>query len=358
MTRPTVLIADDDEQVRKALGRVARRCGFEVLLAEDGVEALAICRTEVPDIIVTDLHMPRLGGARLVAMLRKMEHTSNQPIMVVTADESRATKLRLLEAGADDFLAKPVDRDEFQARLIAQGRRSELAVNLKVVTGQRDDAMKALEARTAELERLTFGLIEALEQANTMNDTDTGNHIRRVSEYSKMLAAKAGCDEEFVETVYRYASLHDVGKVGIPDAILKKPGKLTHDEFEQIKAHTLIGAEIIRSAGLPQTAINIPLCHHEKWNGQGYPRGLAGENIPLEARIVAVADVYDALRAKRCYKDAFTAEKTRSILLNDSGSHFDPRLIELAMENFDEMEAILATYSDEETKLDVDEAWG
>lgn len=358
MSRPTVLIADDDSAIREALGRLARSCGFEPLLAEDGVEALVICRKQVPDIIVTDLHMPRLGGPKLVEMLRKMERTADQPIMVVTADESRSTKLRLLESGADDFIVKPVDPGEFKARLIAQARRSDLATNMKLVTKERDNAMEKLEERSEELERLTFGLIEALEHANTMNDSDTGNHIRRVSEYSRLLAERMGCDAAFIENVYRYSSLHDVGKVGIPDAILKKPGKLTTEEFDHMKTHTLVGADLIRAAGLPQTAVNIPLAHHEKWDGSGYPRGLAGEAIPLEARIVAVADVYDALRSKRCYKPAFSPEKTLAILKKDAGTHFDPALVELTVAAFTEFEAILAEYSDDEPVMELEEAWG
>ncbi len=358
MTRPTVLIADDDESIRTSLGRLARLRGFDVLLAEDGVEALAICRKQVPDIIVTDLHMPRLGGPKLVEMLRKMETTREQPIMVVTADESRATKLKLLQSGADDFIVKPVDPGEFQARLTAQARRSDLASTLTVTQDELRKTNAKLEERTAELERLTFGLIEALEHANTMNDSDTGFHIRRVSEYSKLLAIRYGCDEDFVEDVYRYASLHDVGKVGIPDSILKKPGKLTNEEFDHMKTHTIIGADLIRAAGLPQTAINIPLAHHEKWDGTGYPRGLAGDAIPLEARIVAIADVYDALRSKRCYKPAFTPEKTLAIIQKDAGTHFDPELVRLTVESFEDFEAILAKYSDEEPVMDAEEAWG
>ena len=358
MSRPTVLIADDDERVRESLGRFARDCGFDTLLAEDGVVALSICRETVPDIVVTDLHMPRLGGPGLVKMLRSMDSTADQPIMVVTADESRVSKLQLLELGADDFIIKPVDPDEFRARLVAQARRSNLASNIRLVKAERDDAMKKLKERTLELERLTFGLIEALEHANTMNDTDTGFHIRRVSEYSRLLAVRMGCDDEFVENVYRYASLHDVGKVGIPDSILKKPGKLTNEEFDEMKGHTLIGAELIRAAGLPVTAINIPLAPHEKWDGSGYPRGLSGDAIPLEARIVAIADVYDALRSKRCYKDAFSPEKTLSILKSDSGTHFDPKLVALTVEAFEEFEAILTEYCDEEPAMDVDKAWG
>lgn len=332
MTRPTVLIADDDESIRTSLARLARLRGFDVLLAEDGVEALAICRKQVPDIIVTDLHMPRLGGPKLVEMLRKMDTTREQPIMVVTADESRATKLKLLQSGADDFIVKPVDPGEFQARLTAQARRSDLAATLTVTQDELRKTNQKLEERTAELERLTFGLIEALEHANTMNDSDTGYHIRRVSEYSKLLAQRFGCDEDFVEDVYRYASLHDVGKVGIPDSILKKPGKLTNEEFDQMKTHTIIGADLIRAAGLPQTAINIPLAHHEKWDGTGYPLRLREEEISLPGRILGVVEVFDSLSTKRSYKDVWELPKTLAFFDAQRGRAFAPDVLDAFLE--------------------------
>lgn len=357
MDRTNVLIVDDDPTIRSQLGRLAKRLGFEVRTATDGVDALEQIRAQQPDLVVSDVHMPRMQGPRLIELLRKIPGMEDKPVIVVTADASRATKIRLLEHGADDFIVKPIDPEEFRARLRAQARRSDLAVTLEVVRGQRDEALEQLERRTEELERLSFGLITALEQANTMNDEDTGNHIRRVSELARMLAAAHGCDEVFVEQVHRYASLHDVGKVGIPDSILKKPGKLTDEEFAQMQTHTMIGADIVRSAGLPEVAVNIPLCHHEKMNGRGYPRGLRGEQIPLEARIVAVVDVFDALRSKRCYKDAYPVEKAEAILREIAGDHLDPALVELFFQQREEIAVIYRTWSDE-PEASVEEVWG
>ena len=357
MDRTEVLVVDDDPALRSLLGRLARGLGFAVREAADGVEALGLIRARHPDIVVTDVHMPRMQGPRLIELLRKIPGMQDKPVIVVTADAARSTKIRLLEHGADDFILKPVDPDDFRARLRAQARRSDLAVTLELVREQRDVALDQLQKRSEELERLSFGLIAALERANSLNDEDTGNHLRRVSELARMLAAAQGCPPLFVEQVHRYASLHDVGKVGIPDAILKKPGKLTAEEFEEMQTHTLIGAELVRSAGLPEVAINIPLCHHEKMNGQGYPRGLRGEQIPLEARIVAVVDVYDALRSKRCYKPAFDADKAESILREIAGDHLDPSLVDLFFTRPDEIAAIYQTWADEPELL-AEEVWG
>jgi len=357
MDRTNVLIVDDDPTIRSQLSRLARKLGFDVRTAADGVEALDEIRACQPDMVVSDVHMPRMQGPRLIELLRKIPGMEDKPVIVVTADASRSTKIRLLEHGADDFIVKPIDPEEFRARLRAQARRSDLAVTLEVVRGQRDRALVQLQQRSEELERLSFGLITALERANTLNDEDTGNHIRRVSELARMLAEAHGCAPLFCEQVHRYASLHDVGKVGIRDAVLKKPGKLTFDEFEEMKTHTIIGADIVRSAGLPDVAVNIPYCHHEKMNGKGYPRGLRGQEIPIEARIVAVVDVYDALRSRRCYKDAFPEEKAAGILREIAGDHLDPSLVELFFTCREQIDAIYRTWSDE-PEAPAEEVWG
>lgn len=352
-----VLLVDDDPIMRRKLAFWAESAGFSVETAEDGVDALARARDCAPDLVVTDVHMPRMQGPRLISLLRQLPQTATAPVMVVTADASRETKISLLQGGADDFILKPIDGDEFMARLRAFARRCDVNTELVVVRQERDDALEALQRRADELERLTFGLISALEQANSLNDEDTGNHIRRVAEFASLLARDLGCPPEFAEAVRCYAGLHDVGKVGLPDAILKKPGKLNDDEFEEMKSHTLIGAELLRSAGLPACAINIPLCHHERWDGQGYPRGLLGPMIPLEARIVAVADVYDALRSRRCYKEPFSVERSRALLQEGAGSQFDPHIVERFLALHAEVAEIEARYADEREVLPAEKVW-
>jgi putative two-component system response regulator len=347
MTQFTILLADDDDIQRTRMSRWASEAGFRVLDARDGVEALQLVRQNTPDMVVTDLHMPRVGGKQLIPLLREVPGMRERPIVVVTADMARSTKIQLLESGADDYMVKPVDPEEFQARLRAQARRSSLANDVHFVRAQWSATSEELRRRTAELEQLNYGLVAALEKANKWNDNETGNHIRRVAETAALVAHHLDCSPEYVDMLRRYASLHDVGKVGIPDSILKHPGRLTPEMFEIMKTHTLIGADLLRSAGLPEIAVNIPLCHHEKWDSSGYPRGLRGTAIPLEARIVAVVDVFDALRSKRCYKPAFTQEESVRILQRDSGSHFDPQVVEIFLQNLDEINDINSRYEEE-----------
>lgn len=328
MTTPRVLIVDDDHTLRQELSRTALYAGFHVDTATNGHDALARAQRNAPDIVVTDLHMPQLGGEGLVARLRERLQTSRVPILVITSDTSRETKIRLLRQGADDFLCKPVDLQEFQARLVALARQASLVDGLETVTQERDKAYQELAERNAELETLTLGLVSSLERANSLNDSDTGQHIQRVSKFSALLAETIGCSPEYVMEIGRYAGLHDVGKVGIRDAILKKPGKLTREEFREMQDHTLIGESLLKDAHLPTIARDIALCHHERWDGTGYPRGLKGTDIPLAGRIVGVVDVYDALRSKRCYKPAFSWEEASQILRDSCGTHLEQRLVE------------------------------
>lgn len=352
--RPHILIVDDDPHVRRTVAEAARELGLEPVEAQDGVRALAYTRTQVPDLVVTDLRMPRLGGERLVQMLRATPHMADVPILVLTADDTREAKVRLLEAGVDGFLSKPWDPDELRAQLRALCRRSEVVSRLATVTRERDHARMTLEERNRELERLTFGLVASLERANTLNDSDTGNHSRRVCAYARLLAEASGCSNEFSDDLFRYAGLHDVGKVGIKDAILKKPGKLTREEFEEMKHHTLIGAELLHSAGLPAMVTNIAKHHHECWDGSGYPHGLTRERIPLEARIVAVVDVFDALLSRRCYKPAFSYADACKDLRSSAGAHLDPDLVETFLALEEQIQGVVASHADGETRA---EAW-
>ena len=355
MTSPLVLIVEDDSTLRSQMCAYARSLGFDVLEAGDGEEGLARLTGRSADIIVTDVQMPRLDGRGFVIRLRAIPEFSDTPVLVVTADDARATKIELFRLGADDFILKPFDPDEFRARLRSLARRGTLATALTTAQRERDVALLRLEERNQELERLTLGLVVALEKANQFNDVDTGNHIRRMCAYAAMLGRVLGCPDPFVEQLHRYAGLHDVGKVGIRDAILKKPGPLTEREFEEMKTHTLIGAEILQSAGLPEVARNIALHHHERWDGSGYPFGLVGDGIPMEARIVSVGDVFDALVSERCYKPAFTFLDARKTMEGLAGTHLDPRLVRIFFDNLDGIKKILEAYREQAAE---EGAWG
>ena len=322
------------------------RAGFFVRKAADGIEAFQVFQAEHPDLIVLDYHLPGMHGRELLERIRTHATGSDTPVMVITADAARQTKIDLLQRGADDFIRKPVDPEEFGARLKAMARKSRLVLNLESVTAQRDKANEELSARALELERLTIGLVAALERASSLNDTDTGQHIQRVCRYAELLARAAGNDDDYCEKILRYAGLHDVGKVGISDHILKKPGTLTEEEREEMKAHTLIGGELLRTAGLPTMATNIAFFHHERWNASGYPHGLSGEDIPIEARIVAVADVFDALVTRRCYKPSYSVTRAVEILEGASAVQLDPILVELFVDEIDEVLRILEAHSE------------
>ncbi len=354
MAGPLLLVAEDDAYQLDQMAGWATRVGFTVIKATNGLDAFELFDTRSPEIVVLDYHLPGMHGRELIQRLRNHALGADTPIMIVTADGSRQTKIELLELGADDFVRKPLDPAEFNARLASLARKSALVINLERVTQERDQAYRELEERAHELSRLTLGLVAALERASSLNDTDTGNHIQRVCRYAELLSRGMGCDQEFCEKIFRYAGLHDVGKVGIPDAILKKPGRLDKDEFEEMKTHTLIGGELLRAAGLPVAACNIAFYHHERWDGRGYPHGLKSEEIPLEARIVAVADVFDALVTRRCYKPSFTIERAVGIMREAAEGQLDPELVSMFLQRQPDVITILTTYSE---WLDEDETW-
>ncbi|NOZ02792.1 MAG: HD domain-containing protein [Deltaproteobacteria bacterium] len=272
------------------------------------------------------------------------------PIILVTGLEDMRDKVRGLEAGADDFLTKPFHPTELRARVRSLMRikilHDQLELKNRLLKDDKVHLEALVEERTEELEGLTFGIVAALEMANELKDSDTGLHIRRVCAYSHALAIQMGMDALFAGKIRRYASLHDVGKVGIPDAILKKEGMLSDAEFEQMKLHTVFGYELLGIARADDMARNIALCHHERFNGDGYPRGLKGEDIPLEARIVSLADVYDALTTRRCYKDAYSAAEAENTIRVEGGDHFDPDLVKGMFGAIDEFNAIRERYRD------------
>jgi putative two-component system response regulator len=327
-----ILAVDDNPANLGLLFDLLDNAGFEVLVSQNGRSALKRAKNTHPDIILLDVMMLEMDGFETCRRLKADESTKDIPVIFMTALSETVDKVRGFALGAVDYITKPIDHKEVLARvnthLTIQRLQNELKAKNAMLADREVHLTKLVEEKTQKIEHITVALVNALENATLLNDDETGKHIKRIGVYSAFIAEKYGCDHEFVKRIKLYAPLHDVGKVGLPDAILKKPGKYTAEEFIAMQKHVVIGAQILESEGIDVMARNIALYHHEKWDGTGYVHHLAGEHIPLEARIVAIADVYDALVTRRVYKDSFSEEQAIWIIRQESGKHFDPRIAE------------------------------
>jgi putative two-component system response regulator len=315
-----VLIADDDVTTRTVMETIVSKLGYEVISAEDGGQAVELWQSRQPSVVITDWNMPNVTGLELCRHIRKNEGDRYTYVLMVTSRRSNEDMLQGMEAGVDDYIVKPVAKYEIMIRLKASER------------------IFSLQGRDT--------VIFVLAKLSEAKDTDTGYHLERIRNYCHALATSlhrlnaspAIVDPLFIQDIFLTSPLHDIGKVGIPDHILLKPDRLDDAEFAIMKRHTVIGNETLESAyrmnpraAYLRMAADIARSHHEKWDGSGYPDGLKGEQIPMAARILAVADVYDALVSKRAYKDAFSHETARAIILDGRGSHFDPTVVDAFM---------------------------
>ncbi len=332
--RFSILIVDDNNENRRIIAMVlSSNKELDLTLVSNGAAAVSFSRKNIPDLILLDIMMPGMDGYEVARRLKEDESTRDIPILFVTANTDEESISRGFKCGGVDYITKPFNRDELLARVNVQIRlkkyHNRLVEQNRLLIEKKALLTALVDEKTKMIEDITLALITALENANRMNDTDTGDHIKRVSEYAGIIAEEYTGDADFAGQVKLYSSLHDVGKVGIPDVLLKKPGAYTPEEQEQMKQHVLFGAKMLDSPGIPQLAVNIARYHHEKWDGSGYLEGLSGTDIPLEARIVTLADVYDALGTKRVYKEAFFEARIDDIIRDGSGKHFDPDLVEV-----------------------------
>ncbi len=329
---PTILAVDDNPANLGLLFNLLDEAGFEVLVSQNGQSALKRAENTHPDIILLDVIMPGMDGFETCRQLKANEVTKDAPIIFMTALSETVDKVRGFALGAVDYITKPIEPEEVLARvtshLTIQRLQNELKAKNEILADREVLLTKLVEEKTKKIEHITIALVNALENANLYNDSDTGSHLKRIGAYSTFIAEQFGCDRDFVKRIKLYAPLHDVGKVGLPDTLLKKPGKYTAEEFTAMQEHVVIGARMLGSDNIDVMARNIALYHHEKWEGTGYMHYLTGEDIPLEARIVTIADVYDALISKRIYKEAFPEEKADRIIREESEKHFDPKIIE------------------------------
>ena len=324
-----ILVVDDDETTVEVLTEVLRSAGHEVQAARGGLEALSLLPFSGCRLVICDWNMPGISGEEFCRTVRAQDFDGYVYIILLTGYKSPEYMLRGLSAGADEFLTKPFNNAE---------------LTLRIHTAER---MLSLETRDVAI----FAMAKLAES----RDPETGSHLERMRVYSHILArhlsriepTRNEVNAEFVRLIYLTSPLHDIGKVGIPDGVLLKPARLSDREFEIMKTHTLIGGQTLDAAArrfpaarFLQMARDIALSHHEHFDGSGYPNGLAGDKIPLAGRIVALADVYDALTSRRVYKKAFDHEIARSMIVEESGSHFDPLIVDAFLANESEFQTI------------------
>lgn len=369
MRKPRVLLVDDEPNVLDALRRVLRteREHWELCFATSADEALAELERAETDVLVSDVNMPGKTGFNLLAEVRGRESTRDLPVIILTGNQESGLKRRALDLGATDLLNKPADPDELIARLRSALRLKSYQDDLKA---QNEILDRKVRERTAEVTQSRLDIIWRLGKAAEFRDEETGNHVVRVGCYCRALAETMGLGRERAEVLLLASPLHDLGKIGVPDHILLKRGPLTDAEWTVMRRHCAIGAQILRQNSkvmetflnwrgadaqreatnsrnpLLETAALIALMHHERWDGSGYPAGLRGPEIPVEARIVALADSFDALSSARPYKPAFPPERVMSIIREETGSHFDPEIYAVFQMALPELQAIRGEFTD------------
>ncbi len=354
MQSENIMIIDDTPENLQVLSAMLQRKGYAVSAFPRGKMALAAAERKQPDLVLLDINMPEMNGYEVCDRFKSKPGLKDIPIIFISALSDTDDKVRALKGGGVDYISKPFQMEEVYARVDAQLQLH----NAQKVMHQFNEQLKAkVSQQVEEINNAQLAMLFALAKLSHTRDDDTGMHLERVQHLCKLLASalsktptyQYAITHEFITTIFHASPLHDLGKVGIPDAILLKPARLTDDEFEIMKTHTTIGADTLASVHRQypnnefiKMGIEIAKYHHERWDGSGYPTGLSGESIPLSARIMALVDVYDALRARRPYKAPFPHEESKAIIIESSGRHFDPSIVD----GFLGIEAQFETYCD------------
>lgn len=349
-----VLVVDDTELNLRMISQVLRKEGYQTRAVTSGAEALSATQEKLPEVILLDITMPDIDGYEVCQRLKADAYTADVPVIFISALDAVIDKVKAFKVGGADYIAKPIQVQELVVRVRNQIDLRRLQQQLKTQNDilevknsqliseiHKRQAVEAeirqlnanleakVRARTHDLERAQLEILERLSLAGERRDDDTGKHTLRVGYMSSLITTTLGQSKHAADLMRLAARLHDIGKIGIPDQVLLKPGKLTDEEYTLMKHHTTIGAEMLSGSTSPliRLAEEIALNHHERWDGKGYPRGLAGRDIPLSGRIVAVADVFDALTHERPYKDAWGFERVMTELHAMRGSQFDPKVV-------------------------------
>lgn len=352
-----ILIVDDQQTNVDLLEQILTEAGYtSVLGITNPLEVIDLYQAYSPELVLLDINMPEMDGFQVMEGLAKIEQESYTPILVLTAMQDEETRLRSLQSGAQDFLTKPFNNLEVITRI---KNMVKIRILHKKVANQNVELERTVGERTYELYETRLEIVHRLGQAAEYRDNETGDHILRMSNMCMRLGIHAGMSNEDAELLLHTSPMHDVGKIGVPDAILLKPGKLTSEEWEKMKSHTTIGGRLLtgHASDLMQMAKTIALTHHEKWDGSGYPKSLAGEDIPLVGRITAVADVFDALTSRRPYKEPYSVEVALDIMRDGRGKHFDPRLVDLFLTNIDDFLLIKKGFVDESASEGIEVKW-
>lgn len=337
-----ILVVDDDRMSRLLLNTILSRMSYRVSEAFDGFDCLEKAVALSPDLILMDVAMPGLDGLDVTRELKKNDETKNIPVMIVSAHDELNDRVRAVEAGAEDFLSKPVEQVILKAKVKSllkikeyndnvYNYQKKLEKEVKKKTAGLTQALDELQTASEKLRLYSMDTILRLSQAAEYKDSETGEHIQRIGYYIQAMGKAIGLPDHEIEAFQFASPMHDVGKIGIPDHILMKPGPLDDSEWKVMKEHTRIGGKILSGSDstILKTAEEIALTHHEKWNGCGYPFRLKGPEIPISGRITAIADVFDALTSKRPYKKAFSVEKAFDIMEKERGKSFDPELVDV-----------------------------
>ena len=363
----SILIADDIETNRDLLCRRLGKMGFRLLTANNGLEVLESLAQESVDLVLLDLMMPLMDGIEVLQCMRQDVRYRDIPVIMITANDDVENAVRCIDMGAEDYLVKPFNHTMLRARVNACLERKRLRDQEVRYRGrikrQNDELEERVHRQVREISESQLATIFAMSKLAESRDPETGKHLERMREYCRLLSRQLGrtaayyaeIDEAFVENIYAASALHDIGKVGVDDAVLLKPGKLTEEEWVLMRRHPVLGADTLREVdrqhpgnGFIRIGIDIAESHHEKWDGSGYPYGKREKEIPLVGRILALGDVYDALTSQRCYKKAFSHEKSRSIIEEGEGRHFDPDVVQAFREVETEFLRVRQAFQDAE----------